>query len=224
LYLADHLGTLLPPTIRLKPDATGNRLKPDATGNDRETAIIDYLKSHGASFFAPLHEAAGGGYPAETVSALWDLVWRGTLTNDTLHAVRALTQTRALRRRARRAEAPAFRSRRLVPPAAEGRWSLISTLAPSSPNGERSGQDLKVRTKRAAALAQQLLARHGVLTREALAIENVAGGFGAIYPVLKAMEESGRIRRGPRRHAVRLTGRAGSAPVVERSRCSQRRR
>jgi ATP-dependent Lhr-like helicase len=48
----------------------------------------------------------------------------------------------------------------------------------------------------AAAWAQQLLARHGVLTREATASETVTGGFGVVYPVLKAMEESGKIRRG----------------------------
>src|SRR5262249_50238537 len=47
-----------------------------------------------------------------------------------------------------------------------------------------------------AAMAQQLLARHGVLTREALSIESVTGGFSTVYPVLKAMEESGRVRRG----------------------------
>ena len=45
-------------------------------------------------------------------------------------------------------------------------------------------------------MAQQLLNRHGILTREATNNENLPGGFGAIYPVLKAMEEHGRIRRG----------------------------
>jgi ATP-dependent Lhr-like helicase len=45
-------------------------------------------------------------------------------------------------------------------------------------------------------MAQQLLARHGVLTREAVSAEAIPGGFGTIYPVLKAMEEAGRIRRG----------------------------
>jgi ATP-dependent Lhr-like helicase len=48
----------------------------------------------------------------------------------------------------------------------------------------------------AAAVAQQLLNRHGVLTREAVAIENLPGGFSAVYDVLKAMENAGRIRRG----------------------------
>jgi ATP-dependent Lhr-like helicase len=41
-----------------------------------------------------------------------------------------------------------------------------------------------------------LLERHGVLTREAVASEEVAGGFSGVYPILRAMEESGRIRRG----------------------------
>jgi ATP-dependent Lhr-like helicase len=45
-------------------------------------------------------------------------------------------------------------------------------------------------------VAQQLLARHGVLTREAVAAESLPGGFGIVYPVLKAMEEAGRVRRG----------------------------
>jgi len=42
----------------------------------------------------------------------------------------------------------------------------------------------------------QLLSRYGVLLREAVAAENVPGGFGAVYDVLKALEESGRVRRG----------------------------
>jgi ATP-dependent helicase Lhr and Lhr-like helicase len=51
-------------------------------------------------------------------------------------------------------------------------------------------------TRWAAATTQQLLARHGVLTREAAASETSSGGFGIVYPVLKALEESGKIRRG----------------------------
>ena len=193
LYLADQLPRLLPPSSR--PGTRGSGL---GTREDpRETAILTHLHSHGASFFGPLHEAAGGGYPAETVSTLWSLVWRGLITNDTFHVLRAFTQTRAPRRRARRHEVTTFRSRRSAPPSAEGRWTLVTA-------------DLKVRTTPdvvqafrpanttawAAAWAQQLLARHGVLTREGAAAETSVGGFGIVYPVLKAMEESGKIRRG----------------------------
>jgi ATP-dependent Lhr-like helicase len=46
------------------------------------------------------------------------------------------------------------------------------------------------------AIANQLLARYGVLTRESVVLENLPGGFSAVYEVLKAMEESGRVRRG----------------------------
>jgi ATP-dependent Lhr-like helicase len=51
-------------------------------------------------------------------------------------------------------------------------------------------------TERAAALAAQLLDRYGVLTRDAVVAEDVPGGFSAVYGVLRAMEESGRARRG----------------------------
>src|SRR5206468_3273502 len=51
-------------------------------------------------------------------------------------------------------------------------------------------------TKWAAAVTQQLLARHGVVTREAVISETVRGGFGVVYPVLKGLEDTGRIRRG----------------------------
>ncbi len=52
------------------------------------------------------------------------------------------------------------------------------------------------RTERVHAQALALLERHGVLTREAVAGEAVDGGFSAVYPVLRALEEAGRIRRG----------------------------
>jgi ATP-dependent Lhr-like helicase len=51
-------------------------------------------------------------------------------------------------------------------------------------------------TKRLHGTAEQLLNRHGIVTRGALGPERVPGGFAAVYPVLKAMEEAGRVRRG----------------------------
>jgi len=49
---------------------------------------------------------------------------------------------------------------------------------------------------RAHALALTMLERHGVLTRGAVASERLPGGFAAVYPVLRAMEETGQCRRG----------------------------
>jgi ATP-dependent Lhr-like helicase len=199
LYLADHLPRLLPPTQDVRrpgpldsarEGSKKTRPTDDAHDrSDREIAILDTLRDRGASFFGPLHEAVGSGYPGETVEALWNLVWQGLITNDTFHALRAFTRSRAPRRRikGRQPQLASFRSRRLAPPSAEGRWTLVSRGPESlTPNF----------TKWAAALTQQLLARHGVVTREAVAADGVAGGFGIVYPVLKGLEENGRIRRG----------------------------
>jgi ATP-dependent Lhr-like helicase len=51
-------------------------------------------------------------------------------------------------------------------------------------------------TERRTALARSLLERYGVVTREAVHAEGITGGFSAVYDVLKAMEEAGRVRRG----------------------------
>ena len=174
LYLADHASRLR------APDGLAGTPR-DAGLSRREAAIVAWLSAHGASFFAPIHEAAGGGFPQETVDAVWSLVWRGLVTNDTWHPLRAFT---AAPERARRGgRGAAFRSRRLVPPSAEGRWALTGAPAASA-------------TAWAAAQAQQLLARHGVVTRDVAAIEHLPGGFAAMYPVLRRLEDTGRVRRG----------------------------
>ena len=59
-----------------------------------------------------------------------------------------------------------------------------------------TGPTVVTPTEASAALAQQLLSRYGVLTREVAAAEGIAGGFSAVYDVLKAMDDAGRLRRG----------------------------
>jgi ATP-dependent Lhr-like helicase len=172
LYLTDHLA-------RLRRPVTAGEL------SARQQAIVDHLGEEGASFFATLHDAAGGGYPGESVDALWDLVWKGIVTNDTFHALRAFTRPPDRRHR-KPPGSRAFRSRRVAPPAAGGRWSLVDERIVTAVSP----------TERSAAAAQQLLSRYGVLTREVAAAEGIFGGFSAVYDVLKAMEDAGRIRRG----------------------------
>jgi ATP-dependent helicase Lhr and Lhr-like helicase len=75
---------------------------------------------------------------------------------------------------------------RNAPSAAAGRWSRVADLVPENADP----------TRRAHARALVLLDRYGVLSREALLAEEIAGGFGAVYPVLRAMEEAGKLRRG----------------------------
>src|SRR5207245_7295231 len=79
----------------------------------------------------------------------------------------------------------------LGPPRAQGRWSLVEADLPApAPASATSSID------RARALAGVLLDRHGVLTREAVRAEGHPGGFAGVYPVLRNMEEAGRVRRG----------------------------
>jgi ATP-dependent Lhr-like helicase len=171
LYLTDHVHALRPPDADTSPLAEG-----------RAADALGYLHQHGASFFGAIHEGTGGGFPGETLDALWDLVWRGLVTNDTLHALRAYLRP-AERRGPRRGT---FRSRRLVPRGGEGRWSAMRGADTPGPSP----------TAWSAAVAQQLLTRHGIVTRETAAAESVPGGFSSVYAVLKAMEEAGRARRG----------------------------
>jgi ATP-dependent Lhr-like helicase len=153
--------------------------------DSRERLIVDHVRERGASFFAELHAAAGGGYPGETVRSLWDLVWKGLLTNDTFQPLRSHVRPEPKRRRDA-GERLEPRPRRVSPPSTEGRWSLVDS---------RLGADVSM-TEHIAALASQFLTRHGVLTRESLGSELVSGGFSLIHPALKAMEERGRLRRG----------------------------
>jgi ATP-dependent Lhr-like helicase len=163
LYLTDQLPLLVPP-------ASNEGLL------DREARILAWLIRSGASFFGPLHEAAGGGFPQETVDALWNLVWKGLVTNDTLHPLRAYTA--GPQRSRREARARRFRSRRLVPASAEGRWSAVSPA-------QREGSTAWV-----TAITQQLLSRHGVVARDVTTVEPVPGGFSTIYPVLRRLEDT----------------------------------
>ncbi|HLZ30910.1 MAG TPA: DEAD/DEAH box helicase [Chloroflexota bacterium] len=139
--------------------------------------IRDHLAGRGASFFREIFAAAGGPTDAVVLEALWALVWSGELTNDTLTPLRLRLLRKTKTRR------PGHLAR-IGPPEAAGRWSLIPTLS------AQSG------TERAHAMALSLLERHGVVTRESVLGEGVPGGFASVYPVLRAMEEAGKIRRG----------------------------
>ena len=143
--------------------------------------IRRHLADRGASFFRDLYSAAEGGDPADVVAAIWDLVWAGEVTNDTLAPLRAfLWGRRGGRRRPQLSSA--------TPPAASGRWSLVSELL-----GE--GEPIAFEAK-SAALAEQLMTRHGVVTRDAVLAEGVPGGFSGLYPVFAALEDTGKARRG----------------------------
>src|SRR5205823_4807723 len=161
------------------------------------SAILDALADDAALFFRGLsdrvYSASATGPPddAELVAALWDLVWAGELTNDTLAPLRSLlgggrvTHPRrppTPRGRYARVGRPMLPSR-TGPPIVAGRWSRVPARVDDP-------------TQRLHATAEALLDRHGVVTRGAVAAERVPGGFAAVYRVLRAFEESGHARQG----------------------------
>jgi ATP-dependent Lhr-like helicase len=181
----------------------------DRPASELHQRIRAQLARRGASFYRELSAAAGGRPDREVLDALWDLVWAGEVTNDTFAPLRALRWKRPAKDHRPRPG----RLTALGPPEAAGRWSLVAddagagadTAAATPTGAEVDGADRAMtpatagapsRTERVHAQALVLLERHGVLTREAVAGEAVDGGFSAVYPVLRAMEEAGRIRRG----------------------------
>ena len=179
--------------------AASRSAAPDRPSGPRHAAIRDFLAVRGASFYREVFVAAGGGTDRQVLDALWDLAWAGEVTNDTFAPLRAL---RWKRPGADRRSRPG-RLATLGPPEAAGRWSRVEPVEPVGAAG-RIGQSVAAAdgtaapsaTQRLHALALALLDRHGVLTREAVISEGIEGGFAAIYPVLRALEEAGRIRRG----------------------------
>ena len=117
---------------------------------------------------------------AEALPALWDLVWAGEATNDAWAPLRAARRNGlpTVERRPRR-----FSRRRAgVTSATQGRWSLTERLFVTPPDRR--------------ALAELLLERQGIVTRDGVRAEGIPGGYGAVYAELRALETLGLCRRG----------------------------
>jgi ATP-dependent Lhr-like helicase len=178
LHLADQAPlTLAPPT--------------PLEHSELHQSVLDALAPGGAWFFRQLSEQLHSTDDRGLAAVLWDLVWAGRVTNDTLTPLRALIRGGKTAHRTRQAPA---RTRTTVPgrarmpsrggpPQTAGRWAILPALDDDP-------------TRRAHAMAERLLDRHGVVTRGAVASERVPGGFAAVYKVLSAFEETGRCRRG----------------------------
>ena len=180
---------------------------PGSPDDPTASALLEHLAQRGASFWAELVQAvARAGLPYEdaaVLAALWDLVWAGLVTNDSLAPLRAMVSRAPGSARAGSAGVRSSRAgpggragarprprpgrlSRLGPPAGAGRWSLVAPLLEPAPTA----------TESAHARALQLFERYGVLTREGALGEGAEGGFAGVYPVLKALEERGQVRRG----------------------------
>lgn len=161
LYFREHFELLAPP--------------PTAVAGPLVDKIRALLGQRGAMFFFELVKQVGA-FPPDVLEALWQLVWAGQITNDTLTPLRARARGGEPERRR------GVRTSRILP-GSEGRWTLLSYGA-STPTEQRM------------ALVGTLLVRHGVLVREAMRAEDITGGFSAVYEVLRALEDAGRVRRG----------------------------
>ncbi|MBF4992626.1 ATP-dependent helicase [Arthrobacter gandavensis] len=207
LHLAENAA------LTLNPD-------PDFAPSELQTRLLDLLSGSGAYFFRQLSEAVnsaplqdGGSLlpDSEIVTALWELVWAGRISNDTFTPVRSLLSGGKTAHK-QRASTPRARTARLgrmgrgslsssslrlagaagaagdaqargPQPLVAGRWSLLPAVETDT-------------TVHAHATAELLMDRYGVVTRGSVASEGVPGGFGLLYKVLARLEEMGRCRRG----------------------------
>ncbi len=163
----------------------------EAPAGELHEAIRQQLRAGGASFWQQLRSATLGATEGELLAALWDLVWAGEVTNDSFAPVRANLSGRGARAPKTPAARPRGRGRpgrlsSIGPPAAAGRWSLLSSLLVPTPTP----------TVARHAVAVQCLERHGIVTRESVLAEGISGGFAGVYGVLKVLEERGQVRRG----------------------------
>jgi ATP-dependent Lhr-like helicase len=140
--------------------------------------ILETLRN-GALFWYGLLEASQleGG---EVLPALWDLVWAGEVTNDAWTPLRAGRRYQAPRPRDRRRRFSRQRAGGVT--ATQGRWSLTDRLFAGRPDRR--------------ALAELLLERQGIVTRDSVRGEGIPGGYGAVYSELRALETLGVCRRG----------------------------
>jgi ATP-dependent Lhr-like helicase len=193
LFRRDRIRLLLePPTL---PEASA----------PLQRALLEVLRTQGASFFAQLRAAVGPETSTEELlAALWELVWAGLVTNDTFQPLRALASPPP------RAGAPGRRAghgERGWAGQAMGRWSTVGALVQGSgasptptpteslPRGA-AGPTPPADTERVHARARMLLDRYGIVSREVAAAEGMRGGFSDLARVLRAMEDAGKVRRG----------------------------
>ncbi|MEI8080292.1 MAG: DEAD/DEAH box helicase, partial [Actinomycetes bacterium] len=196
--------------ITLAPAHAGELLLPEpgpiSEDQTTENAVLAVLAGGGAWLFRELQQRIDPDNGTSLLEAIWDLVWSAQITADTIAPLRALVAaggistrdhgrvgTRSAPRRPA-GTGPGARTRAartargstgagIGPATAIGRWTAIPPREPDT-------------TRRAAAMAQALLERHGVVTRGAVAAEQLPGGFAATYRVLSAAEDAGRTRRG----------------------------
>ncbi|MGB7447912.1 MAG: DEAD/DEAH box helicase, partial [Ornithinimicrobium sp.] len=214
LHLADsaHLSLAVPAASSVEGSSVEGPRQgayDGATAGEHAERVMRVLEHGGAYFFRALADAVAADGPlddATVLATMWQLVWEGRLTGDTLAPLRMLLSGGKSAHKSRRSgprpgrttrwsRSPAGLAagtprtgrpampRRTGPATAAGRWSLL-------PEPELDG------TLRAVATAEQLLDRYGVVTRGSVMAEGIEGGYAGVYRILASAEEAGRVRRG----------------------------
>jgi ATP-dependent Lhr-like helicase len=184
------------------PPAAANAPVPDG----EEHALLRARLAQSPCFFSDL--IAELELPAEALrEALWDLVWAGEATNDAWAPLRAPRLALARSRPSeRRAPLRRFGSRRTgAQSQVQGRWGLTQPIfhatAVAGDTGSQARESAAAGAavsgpERRRALAELLLERYGILTREQVLAEGVKGGFAMLYDTLCNLETLGVCRRG----------------------------
>jgi ATP-dependent Lhr-like helicase len=224
LYFREDAAAIGPPPA--SPSARAGYQAPSAAEHELLRASL----ASGPRFFTDL--LAELDAPAEALrEALWDLVWAGEVTNDAWAPLRAprLALARAERsgtfveRRGGQVRAGHARSRFSArrrtgaQSQVQGRWSLVAGVFGGAGRGDAGGA-----ADRRRVLAELLLERYGIVTREQVLAEGVKGGFAMLYDTFSNLETLGICRRG-----YFIEGMGGAqfalAGAVERLRSSAQR-
>jgi ATP-dependent Lhr-like helicase len=184
----------------LGPPSGGPSRAASSPPSGPEHELLRARLAQGPCFFSDL--LAELQAPAESLrEALWDLVWAGEATNDAWAPLRAprlsLARTdRPAASRASTARYPSARSRFAgrrrtgAQSQVQGRWSPVAALFAGGPEGVAGAPE------RRRALAELLLERYGIVTREQVLAEGIKGGFSLLYDTFSKLETLGLCRRG----------------------------
>jgi ATP-dependent Lhr-like helicase len=163
-----------------------------------EHELLRARLAQGPAFFTDL--LAELDAPAEALrEALWDLVWAGEVTNDAwaplraprLALARGASEHRTSVQRRFSARRSAVRSRSGAQSQVQGRWSLTAAVFGGAAREGPAGA-----AERRRVLAELLLERYGIVTREQVLAEGIKGGFAMLYDTFANLETLGVCRRG----------------------------
>jgi len=177
LALRDDLDWLL-----LAHRGLGHRAEPgESELSDRAEVVLEELRNRGARFHHQLADDSTLPAP-EIEAALWELVWHGRIHADSFHALRSLFEARDRGQRPRRR---GLRRGAAVRSGGEGRWTQLGEGALDAQVDEL-----------AEAIAEQLLARWGVVFHAVVATESLAIPWREILWALRRLEARGVILGG----------------------------